>query len=88
MKTGLFDKHGHEIETGDLLKVFEIAISTSDAQKEIRGADVVQSDFYGFVAWDEEGQDFELQDHKGECIIGIPRHQQTYEIVGKEIQKK
>lgn len=85
MKTGLFDKYGREIETGDLLKVFEISIAQTEKQKEIRGADVVQSDFYGIVTWDEEGQDFELRNSSGECIIGLPRHQQTYEIVGRSL---
>lgn len=85
MKTGLIDKHGKEVETGDLVKVFEISIAQTDRQREIRGADVVQSDFYGIVAWDDEGQDFELRNSAGECIIGIPRHQQTYEIVGREL---
>jgi hypothetical protein len=86
MKTGLKDKFGHEIETGDLVEVFEIAISDPafPLQKINRGADVVQSAFIGIVRFDEEGHCFELQTLAGDRIIGINRHTQTYEIIGGE----
>ncbi len=82
MKTGLFTFDGHEIQVGDKIKIYEVSISDPalPLQRIFRGGDVVYTTFVGWVACDEEGQDFELQDEAGNCIIGIPRHDQTYEL--------
>lgn len=80
--TGLRDKRGVRIFEGDIVRTRETAISRTLAQKMTRGADVVQLEETGVITWDEEGCDYNLVGADSRSVMGFPRLDASYEVIG------
>lgn len=56
--TGLEDKNGVKIFSGDVVSYKELIPSNNSIQKEIQGADFVYINDVGVIQWDSDGCDF------------------------------